>query len=124
MNRPAILTRPGPPPPPQNLALFRIYVAYRSLLSIVLLIMLVSPNTRELVGQLNPAMYVTVALAHLATSVPLHHDPAHRESFAIEPYGLYVEDQKQVAVAHVTPPDLDRASKRRSLAAIPRAVNG
>lgn len=72
MNRPAILRRPlthtlGQ----QNLALFRIYVAYRSLLSVVLLIMLVSPNTRQLVGTMNPTLYLTVALAYLATSVPL-----------------------------------------------------
>jgi two-component system sensor histidine kinase PilS (NtrC family) len=58
-------------PGQQNLALFRIYVAYRSLLSVVLLIMLVSPNTRQLVGSLNPTLYLTVALAYLATSVPL-----------------------------------------------------
>ena len=42
MNRTAILTRPTPHSPgQQNLALFRIYIAYRSLLSVVLLIMLV-----------------------------------------------------------------------------------
>jgi len=58
-------------PGQQNLALFRVYVGYRSLLSIVLLIMLVSPNTRQLVGTLNPTLYTTVALAYLATSIPL-----------------------------------------------------
>ena len=72
MNRPAILTRPGAiTTPQQNLALFRIYVAYRSLLSVVLLIMLISPNPRQLVGSLNPTLYASIALAHLATSVPL-----------------------------------------------------
>ncbi len=72
MNRPAILTRPMPHSPgQQNLALFRIYVAYRSLLSVVLLIMLVSPNTRQLVGSLNPTLYLGMALGYLATSVPL-----------------------------------------------------
>lgn len=72
MNRPAILTNPETHSPShQNLALFRVYVGYRSLLSVVLLIMLVSPNTRQLVGTLNPAMYTTVALAYLATSIPL-----------------------------------------------------
>src|SRR5210317_36897 len=72
VNRPAILSRPLPQPlGQQNLALFRIYVAYRSLLSVVLLIMLVSPNTRQLVGALNPALYLGVALGYLATSVPL-----------------------------------------------------
>ncbi|MFT4615255.1 MAG: two-component system sensor histidine kinase PilS (NtrC family), partial [Bacteroidia bacterium] len=72
MNRPAILTRPDiQSPGQQNLALFRVYVGYRSILSIVLLVMLVSPNTRQLVGALNPALYTTIALAYLATSVPL-----------------------------------------------------
>lgn len=72
MNRPAILTKPeAHSPSHQNLALFRVYVGYRSLLSVVLLIMLVSPNTRQLVGTLNPTLYTTVALAYLATSIPL-----------------------------------------------------
>lgn len=72
MNRPAILTKPETQSPShQNLALFRVYIGYRSLLSVVLLIMLVSPNTRALVGSLNPALYTTVALAYLATSIPL-----------------------------------------------------
>jgi two-component system sensor histidine kinase PilS (NtrC family) len=72
VNRPAILIRPeAHSPSHQNLALFRVYVGYRSLLSIVLLIMLVSPNTRQLVGTLNPTLYTTVALAYLATSIPL-----------------------------------------------------
>ncbi|MEH6636830.1 MAG: ATP-binding protein [Halioglobus sp.] len=72
MNRPAILTQPSAQPAgQQNLALFRIYVAYRSLLALVLLMMLVSPNTRQLVGALNPTLYMGVALAYLATSVPL-----------------------------------------------------
>ena len=72
VNRPAILTRPPTQTASnQHQTLFRIYVAYRSLLSIVLLIMLVSPNTRQLVGSLNPQLYVAVALAYLATSIPL-----------------------------------------------------
>jgi two-component system sensor histidine kinase PilS (NtrC family) len=72
VNRPAILTKPEAlSPSHQNLALFRVYVGYRSLLSIVLLIMLVSPNTRQLVGTLNPTLYTTVAMAYLATSIPL-----------------------------------------------------
>ncbi|MEP4145671.1 MAG: ATP-binding protein [Halioglobus sp.] len=71
VNRPAILTRPTASTGQQNQALFRIYVAYRSLLSLVLLIMLVSPNTRQLVGVLHPTLYVSVALLHLATSIPL-----------------------------------------------------
>lgn len=72
MNRPAILTKPEAlVPSHQNLALFRVYVGYRSLLAIVLLIMLVSPNTRQLVGTLHPTLYTAVALAYLATSIPL-----------------------------------------------------
>ncbi len=72
MNRPAILAKPGnQPSTDQDLALFRIYVGYRSLLSIVLLIMLISPNTRQLVGVLNPGLYIGVALAYLATSIIL-----------------------------------------------------
>lgn len=72
MNRPAILTKPTPQASSQqNLALFRVYVGYRSLLSIVLLVMLVSPNTRQLVGADNPALYTSIALAYLATSIPL-----------------------------------------------------
>jgi two-component system sensor histidine kinase PilS (NtrC family) len=72
VNRPAILTKPEAyAPSHQNLALFRVYVGYRSLLSIMLLIMLISPNTRQLVGTLNPTLYTTVALAYLATSIPL-----------------------------------------------------
>ncbi len=72
MNRPAILTRPAAAlPGQQNRALFRIYVAYRSLLSLVLLIMLVSPNTRQLVGVLNPNLYLLVALLYLASGIPL-----------------------------------------------------
>jgi two-component system, NtrC family, sensor histidine kinase PilS len=72
VNHPAILTKPtAAAPGQQNLALFRIYIAYRSLLSLVLLIMLISPNTRVLVGVLNPPLYIGVALAHLASSIPL-----------------------------------------------------
>ncbi len=72
MNRPAIPTTPQASSLSlQNLAMFRVYVGYRSLLSLVLLIMLVSPNTRQLVGTLNPTLYTTVALAYLATSIPL-----------------------------------------------------
>lgn len=69
---PAILTKPSSTPPTkQNITLFRIYVAYRFLLSIVLLIMLISPDTRQLVGILNPPVYVGMALAYLATSIVL-----------------------------------------------------
>ncbi|WP_235898690.1 sensor histidine kinase [Parahaliea maris] len=72
MTRPAILTNPvNQTSGRQNTTLFRIYVAYRSLLSVVLLIMLISPNTRQLVGGQNPSLYLVVALAYVATSVVL-----------------------------------------------------
>ena len=72
MNRPALLIQPEVHSQSyQNLALFRVYVAYRSLLSIVLLIMLVNPSTRALVGSLSPGLYKTAALVYLATSIPL-----------------------------------------------------
>ena len=72
MNRPALQTQPEVHAQSyQNLALFRVYVAYRSLLSIVLLIMLVNPSTRALVGSLSPGLYTTAALVYLATSIPL-----------------------------------------------------
>ena len=72
MNRPALQTQPEVHSQSyQNLALFRVYVAYRSLLSIVLLILLVNPNTRTLVGSLNPNLYTTTALVYLATNIPL-----------------------------------------------------
>ncbi|MEH6610814.1 MAG: ATP-binding protein [Halioglobus sp.] len=72
MTRPAILTRPAAySGGQQNVALFRIYVAYRTLLSVVLLIMLVSPNTRQLVGGLNPNLYLVVSLLYLISSIVL-----------------------------------------------------
>ena len=72
MNHSALITKPEVHSQGyQNLALFRVYVAYRSLLSIVLLILLVSPNTRTLVGSLNPDLYTTAALVYLATNIPL-----------------------------------------------------
>jgi len=55
----------------QNATLFRIYIAYRTLLSVVLLIMLVSPKSRELVGVLNPSLYVAVALVYLVSNIVL-----------------------------------------------------
>ncbi len=71
MNRPAILTRPITTTPAGNTAPFRIYVAYRALISLVLLIMLVSPNTRQMVGILYPELYLWVALVYLASNIPL-----------------------------------------------------
>jgi two-component system sensor histidine kinase PilS (NtrC family) len=72
VNRPALITQPEAHSQSyQDLALFRVYVAYRSILSIVLLVLLVSPDTRMLVGSLNPDLYKTAALVYLATNIPL-----------------------------------------------------
>ncbi len=60
--RPAILTPPSERAADlQNVTLFRIYVFYRSLLSIVLLLSLVSADSRQLLGVLNPTLYLYVA---------------------------------------------------------------
>ncbi len=72
MQRPAILHRPSPPKQEQqNVSLFRIYVAYRSILSIVLLLSPLSSETRRLLGGLNPELYLMVAIAFLATNLVL-----------------------------------------------------
>jgi two-component system, NtrC family, sensor histidine kinase PilS len=55
----------------KNTLLFRIYSGYRTLLSLVLLLMLFSPNTRQIVGLLSPNLYAGAALFYLATSLPL-----------------------------------------------------
>ncbi len=70
--RPAILHRPSPPlQEQQNVSLFRIYVAYRSILSIVLLLSPLSSETRRLLGGLNPEVYLIVAIVFLATNLVL-----------------------------------------------------
>ncbi|GHD37772.1 sensor protein PilS [Halioglobus pacificus] len=73
VTRPAILSPPAASSSAstQNAGLFRVYVGYRSLLSVVLLVMLISPNTRQLVGMLNPQLYLGVAVVYLATSIAL-----------------------------------------------------
>jgi two-component system sensor histidine kinase PilS (NtrC family) len=55
----------------QNVTLFRIYIVYRSVLSILLLLSLLNANTRELVGTLNPRLYLVVAWIFLATNLVL-----------------------------------------------------
>ena len=71
-DRQATPTRPDQAPTNlQNLTLFRIYVIYRSLLSILLLLGLLNADTRELVGILNPSLYLYVACAFLATNLVL-----------------------------------------------------
>ena len=69
---PAILTNPDQAPSDlQNTALYRIYVMYRSVLSILLLLSLLSVDTRLLLGILNPTLYFFVALIYLATNLVL-----------------------------------------------------
>ena len=70
---PAILNRPVPPTTEQqNITLFRVYVAYRSLLSIVLMLSPFSAGSgRPLVGGLYPELYLTVASVFLATNLLL-----------------------------------------------------
>lgn len=70
-DNPAILLPPagGIPASGQNLLLFRIYLIYRTLLSLVLLLLLSLPATRQLVGAANPALYTTVAMLFLASNI-------------------------------------------------------
>ncbi len=70
--RPALLNRPSPPiQEQQKVSLFRIYVVYRSILSIVLLLSPLSSETRRLLGELNPELYLLVANVFLATNLVL-----------------------------------------------------
>ncbi|MDJ0878799.1 MAG: ATP-binding protein [Halieaceae bacterium] len=70
--RPAILNRPSPPIlEQQKVSLFRIYVVYRSILSIVLLLSPLISETRRLLGGLNPELYLVVAIVFLATNLVL-----------------------------------------------------
>jgi len=70
--KPAILTRHVQMPAElQNINLFRIYIFYRSLLSIVLLLSMLGSNTGQFVGTLNPTLYLYVAYAFLATNLVL-----------------------------------------------------
>jgi two-component system sensor histidine kinase PilS (NtrC family) len=70
--RPTILTQPVQAPSDrQNISLFRIYVVYRTVLSILLLLGLFNTGTRQLVGTLNPDLYLLVATAFLVTNLAL-----------------------------------------------------
>lgn len=73
MNNPAILLPPDSAMPSlgQNVVLFRIYLVYRALLSILLLLMLLLPATRQLVGSANPTLYNIVALVFLSSNILL-----------------------------------------------------
>ena len=70
--QPATITALGQlPADTQNVTLFRIYVLYRSLLSILLLLSLLTDESRQVVGIHNPDLYLYVAIAYLATNVVL-----------------------------------------------------
>ena len=70
--QPAILAAPGQAPADtQNVTLFRIYVVYRTLLSILLLLSLVSADARQVVGIYNPELYLYVAIIYLLTNLAL-----------------------------------------------------
>ena len=71
-DRPASGSPTAPAPSStQNVTLFRIYIVYRSVLSILLLLSLLNTGTRELVGTLNPQLYLIVAWLFLATNLVL-----------------------------------------------------
>lgn len=69
---PAIITNPGKAPPDaQNLTLFRIYIVYRTLLSILLLLGLFTADTRQLVATLHPRMYLYAGVTYLLLNLGL-----------------------------------------------------
>lgn len=55
----------------QNRTLFTIYVAYRTLVSIVLLIMVISPKSQQLIGTLNPGLYLATSLVYCSSNILL-----------------------------------------------------
>lgn len=71
MSNPAILEPPGLAVPDQNLLLFRIYLIYRTVLSVVFLLLITLPATQQLVGVQNPALYVAVSSVFLFSNVAL-----------------------------------------------------
>ena len=60
-----------PPADMQNATLFRIYIGYRALLSVVLLLGLINDDTRQVVGVLNPELYFNVAITYLIINMLL-----------------------------------------------------
>jgi two-component system sensor histidine kinase PilS (NtrC family) len=67
----AILTPPGAPSSGQNQLLFRIYIIYRTVLSIVFLLLLMLPATQQLVGAQNRTMYAIVSVVFLLSNITL-----------------------------------------------------
>jgi two-component system sensor histidine kinase PilS (NtrC family) len=56
----------------------RIYLAYRGLLSLVFLLLAATPDTRSLLGNLNPVLYSGTAIAFLVSTVALMAVPSRR----------------------------------------------
>lgn len=71
MSKTALLTPPPPVTTGQNLLLFRIYIVYRTVLSIVFVVLQTLPATRQLAGAENPALYGIVSIAFLASNIAL-----------------------------------------------------
>ena len=75
VQNPSTAIPPLPPPSSasssQNKPFFRIYLIYRAVLSVVLLLLVVLPATRELVGTRSPAMYTTVSVIFLFSNLAL-----------------------------------------------------
>ncbi|WOJ93468.1 HAMP domain-containing sensor histidine kinase [Congregibacter variabilis] len=71
MNSPSILVPPGTAGSEQNLLLFRIYLIYRTVLSVVFLLLITMPATRQLVGAQNPALYIAVSSIFLFSNIAL-----------------------------------------------------
>lgn len=72
MNDTAILVPPATgTSSDQNLLLFRIYLTYRTVLSVVFLLLLTMSTTRQLVGTQNPTLYTGVSILFLVTNIAL-----------------------------------------------------
>ncbi|EED31043.1 sensor protein PilS [gamma proteobacterium NOR5-3] len=71
MSSPAILVPPGASGSEQNLLLFRIYLIYRTVLSVVFLLLITMPATRPLVGSQNPALFTAVSSIFLFSNITL-----------------------------------------------------
>ncbi|MFT7286855.1 MAG: two-component system sensor histidine kinase PilS (NtrC family) [Halieaceae bacterium] len=70
-NSSTILLPPGPTVPGQNVLLFRIYLIYRTVLSVVFLLLLTLPATQQLVGSQNPTLYLVVSIIFLISNLAL-----------------------------------------------------
>ncbi|WOJ96483.1 HAMP domain-containing sensor histidine kinase [Congregibacter brevis] len=71
MSSPAILVPPGAMGSEQNLLLFRIYLIYRTVLSVVFLLLITIPASRQLVGAQNPTLYIAVSSVFLFSNIAL-----------------------------------------------------